>query len=63
MPDTPPDDALPMRYHLIQSCPDCSGKGSRILTDDGTRPPCARCGGLGLVKVFPGEQVGGRADG
>lgn len=37
-------------------CPDCRGRGFRIVTDDGTRPNCITCEGLGAL-------VGGRAHG
>ena len=37
-------------------CPDCKGRGWRITTDDGTRPECITCEGLGAI-------VGGRAHG
>lgn len=28
-------------------CPDCRGRGWRIVTDDGTRPACISCEGTG----------------
>lgn len=31
-------------------CPDCRGQGWRIVTDDGTRPACITCDGLGWLK-------------
>lgn len=31
-------------------CPDCRGQGFRITTDDGTRPACLTCDGLGWLK-------------
>jgi hypothetical protein len=30
-------------------CPDCRGQGFRITTDDGTRPACLTCDGLGWL--------------
>ncbi len=30
-------------------CPDCHGQGWRIVTDDGTRPACIACDGLGWL--------------
>ena len=30
-------------------CPDCRGRGFRIVTDDGTRPACITCEGLGAL--------------
>ena len=30
-------------------CPDCRGRGFRIVTDDGTRPKCITCEGLGAL--------------
>ena len=60
-----PEVPGPFNY-LVGACPHCGGKGWRIVSDDGTRPPCGPCGGLGLVKRPVGRGVppaGGRADG
>lgn len=35
-------------------CPDCRGQGFRITTDDGTRPPCLTCDGLGWLTAGRG---------
>lgn len=32
-------------------CPDCKGRGWRIVTDDGTRPACISCQGSGLIRA------------
>lgn len=34
-------------------CPDCRGQGFRIVTQDGTRPACITCDGLGWL--LPGR--------
>lgn len=43
-------------------CPDCRGQGFRIITDDGTRPACITCDGLGWLRPGRGthdrKQVG-----
>lgn len=71
MPETPapapvPEVPGPFDY-VVGACPDCAGKGWRLVTDDGARPACGHCAGLGLVKrpVGQGSQsaAGGRADG
>lgn len=32
-------------------CPDCKGRGWRIVTDDGTRPACISCQGSGRTRA------------
>lgn len=41
-------------FYLVKACPDCRGRGWRIITQDGTRPPCLTCTGTGLVPDVPG---------
>lgn len=47
-------------------CPDCHGQGWRIITQDGTRPACITCDGLGWLMPGRGthdQQLAGAAHG
>lgn len=45
-------------FYLVMACPDCRGRGWRIITQDGTRPPCLTCQGTGLVPDVPAGRGG-----